>query len=650
VSRISFTLALVMAVLTVSPAASLAAPLPENRAYEQVSPVDKNGGDVGGSAFEGVFASALAQSAANGNSITYVSFSSFGDARSAELLTSYVSSRGPGGWSTHAISLPAASVPRFLEEPPFRFFSPDLSKSVVRWADPLTADAPPGYPNLYIRDAAGAFQLLTTVTPPNHPPSEYQMAFAGATPDLSHVVFTADDTLVPGGPPGFDSVYESTGSALRLVAVLPDGEPTDGALAGNGTNTNFSDVISRDGSRIFWTSAGPWQLYVREGGTRTVHLNASTRTISLGDGTPSLLEITPDGSRAYFTDLTPLTDAENDNGGLYEYDLDTESLRNLTLHPGGDPKVLGVLGVGEDGSDLYFVAEEELAPGAQAGAPNLYVSKGGAVEHVATLSAADENDWTGNYEARTSRVTPSGRYLVFLSSEPLTGYDNTDATSGEPDQEVFVYDELEDHLACVSCNPTNAPPIGGAGIPSGTSATYKPRVISDDGRRVFFNSKDALVAADNNRRQDVYEFVDGRPQLISSGADGDLSGLVDVSADARDVFFTTRARLVPQDRDSGADIYDARIGGGFPPEAELMPCAGEACRGPLSPPSVQAPPTTTLGGSGSGAGGKPGSGHRRCLRHRSNRGPHRSARKRCHRPAGDRRSLRGRSSAGLGKG
>ena len=31
-----------------------------------------------------------------------------------------------------------------------------------------------------------------------------------------------------------------------------------------------------------------------------------------------------------------------------------------------------------------------------------------------------------------------------------------------------------------------------------------------------------------------------------------------------DVFFTTMAPLVPQDTDGYDDIYDARVGGGFP--------------------------------------------------------------------------------------
>ncbi len=45
------------------------------------------------------------------------------------------------------------------------------------------------------------------------------------------------------------------------------------------------------------------------------------------------------------------------------------------------------------------------------------------------------------YLARiSSRVSPDGRYLAFMSERPLTGYDNTDAVSGQPDEEVFLYD------------------------------------------------------------------------------------------------------------------------------------------------------------------------------------------------------------------
>ena len=40
--------------------------------------------------------------------------------------------------------------------------------------------------------------------------------------------------------------------------------------------------------------------------------------------------------------------------------------------------------------------------------------------------------------------------------------------------------------------------------------------MSNDGR-AFFYTPDALVPQDTNNLHDVYEYVEGRPQLISSG-------------------------------------------------------------------------------------------------------------------------------------
>ena len=123
VKGLSLALAAVLGMLVFLPAGALCAPLPEGRAYEQVSPADKNGGDVGGPLLEGAFANALGHSASDANSILYASFSSFADAQSAELFTYYISTRGDGGWSTHAISPPPADPPRLFENPPFHAFA-----------------------------------------------------------------------------------------------------------------------------------------------------------------------------------------------------------------------------------------------------------------------------------------------------------------------------------------------------------------------------------------------------------------------------------------------------------------------------------------------------------------------------------------------
>ena len=75
------------------------------------------------------------------------------------------------------------------------------------------------------------------------------------------------------------------------------------------------------------------------------------------------------------------------------------------------------------------------------------------------------------------------------------------------------------------------------------------RAISDDGRRVFFNTADALVPGDANGRSDVYEYdvPTGTVHLISSGRDPSDSYFMDASANGNDVFFLTRQQLVGWD-------------------------------------------------------------------------------------------------------
>lgn len=610
-----FALSIVTAALAISPAASLSAALPEGRAYEQVSPLDKNGGDVGGPVFEGGFATALGQSASDGDSIVFASFASFADAQSADLFTYYISTRGGTAWSTQAISPPPAEPPRFLELPAFRSFAPDLSAAVLEWGEPtLAPEAPPKYKSLYLRRADGSYLLLTKTAPLYRLPSSYRLAFSGATADLSQVVFEANDALLPEAPPEARSVYEwSSTLGLRFVSVLPGGEAAPEASAGGEGGGDYAEVVSADGSRVFWTSEG--QLYVREDGVRTVKLNASNRGVSLGDGSATLLAISADGSKAFFSDSTSLTDALDDHGGLYESDLEDESLRLLTPDAAGEPGVQGMLGVGGDGSLAYFVASGDLAAGAQEGAPNLYVERGGVIEFIATLSSRDTLDWTSFLEERTSRLTADGEHLAFLSQASLTGYDNTDAITGEADSELYVFDAGADRLTCASCNPTGSPPIGRSTLPRGTFSAHQSQVFSADGSKVFFDSADSLTPLDSNHRQDVYVFAGGKPQLISTGTSSDISALVDVSAGGRDVFFTTRSRLVGGDRDNSSDLYDARVGGGFPEASEPLPCMGEACRGPLRAASQLAPfPATALSGPEIGQKVKRHH-HKRCRRH-----------------------------------
>jgi hypothetical protein len=126
--------------------------------------------------------------------------------------------------------------------------------------------------------------------------------------------------------------------------------------------------------------------------------------------------------------------------------------------------------------------------------------------------------------------------------------------------------------------------------------------MTDDGR-TFYSTKDALVPFDTDGLFDTYEYVDGRPQLISSGTANQDTwggalilfpestiGLEGVSADGVDVFFSTFQTLVPEDGNGEfIKFYDARTGGGFAATAGPPPCqAADECHGTGS--SVAPPP------------------------------------------------------------
>jgi hypothetical protein len=133
---------------------------------------------------------------------------------------------------------------------------------------------------------------------------------------------------------------------------------------------------------------------------------------------------------------------------------------------------------------------------------------------------------------------------------------------------------------------------------------------------------------------DVYEFVDGRAQLISTGVAAQTApntGLVGVSADGADAYFATLETLVPQD-DNGPFLkfYDARVGGGFPLAAQIQPCAAaDECRGARNPtpvaPSLSG--TADLGNSGNASPPKPCRKgtvrkHGRCVAHHRHKSRH----------------------------
>ncbi len=601
--------------------AGSAAFLPDCRAYEMVSPVDKAGGDIIVQCNISCIPARLDQAAESGGGLTYSAFRAFGDAQSSPYSSQYLAKRGPNGWSTHGISPVqegATPLQSLVLDVQFRAFSPDLGQAwFTHSTEPVLApEAIAGFSNIYRLDtAADTYEAVTTKEPSDAGPGTYEVELQGLSADGETAIFRAKGKLTANASGRSQSqVYESENGSIKLVslrttntpALQPAGVGTADLFDPQGRSGSLLHAVSSDGSRIFWSEplGSPGQLFARIDGQETIAVAPAAEFVTAD----------PTGATTLFR--TPGQE-------LVEFDVDTR--QPTTIADG----ILGVPGASEDLSRIYFVSTEDLAEGAIGGQPNLYLRENGQQPtFVATLDPADVSGLNPfaavnlRPNKRATRVTPDGEVLVFMSRARLTGYDSTDLDSGEPNYEVFRYDAQAGSVVCVSCNPTGARPSGrllvgenrtvglwgAAQIPTWSSQFYPSRALSDDGDRIFFESTDALVQRDTNGKRDVYQWElediggctaqsaefdsssGGCISLISSGKDEKDTEFVDASADGSEVFIRTGERLVSQDPGL-IDIYVARVDGGFPPPAENpIPCEGEDCQPAGSP---GAPPQTS---------------------------------------------------------
>jgi hypothetical protein len=312
------------------------------------------------------------------------------------------------------------------------------------------------------------------------------------------------------------------------------------------------------------------------------------------------------------------------------------SLVQVSHDPNGGEaaEVQGVVRVASDythaeGGRVYFVARGVLTEGANAeghapvkGADNLYVydSVSEKIAFVADLcsgpgesgaaedarcprnlqkEAGARNDtalWLNGGEVQS---TADGGFLVFSTYGRLLK-DDTDTA-----KDVYRYDAQTGVLDRVSLGEAGYDSNGNADafdatINDGTLGAegvrkqygMDSRAISEDGSRILFSTAEPLSPSAANGLQNVYEWHKqeglraGSVSLISSGSSPTPDCCAVISPSGRDVFFRTHQGLVPQDTDGVGDIYDARLGGGFPSAgAQQQPCSADACQGPLTNPA-----------------------------------------------------------------
>lgn len=496
--------------------------LPECRAWEQVTPIEKDNVEPwpyyveGLRSGDGPLASSTGEAMAWDAQTTLPESNQVSGAETVGL--EYVSKRGADGWTSENViprQSPEEGILCSLVGVGMAGYTADLSKGVLAdgWGQnyrsgggvaeedcghnepSLAPEEPEGFQNLFVRDNNALSYQLANVTPGGVSPTDAQFD-AGST-DFSHVVFDESAPLTKDAPAG-DDLYEWSGGDVHLVTYLPDGTPVQGTLPwsiewegveGGGQRyfydletemeyssaSQFTHAISADGSRIFFQADG--NLYVREDATTTVQVDASQGSGPGGGG--RFMAASSDGSKVFFTDnatagLTTSTVAGS-GANLYEYELPVqvgESGTLTDLSAGSNAGVLGLTGTSEDGSYVYFVAEGVLALGATVGRPNLYLIHSGVTTFIATMQGAPTTRIPGTEEgAKWPEVGDSCDWFAPCLTASVSpngrylGFNSLESLTGYDNkgaEEIYLYDAGANKLNCASCNPTGAPAVEGA--------------------------------------------------------------------------------------------------------------------------------------------------------------------------------------------
>jgi len=168
---------------------------------------------------------------------------------------------------------------------------------------------------------------------------------------------------------------------------------------------------------------------------------------------------------------------------------------------------------------------------------------------VAVVTAATAGAAVPHFEATSN----SGDITFFTTSEQLV--------PGDTDNKVDVYERsFEPGVGISGEYVTREISTGPTGGNDAVDALF--RAASSDGSKVVFQTAEPLVAADTDRKNDVYvrEVGAGSPQLVTVG-EADQNGAAVASftgatPDAGGIFFVTAESMASADQDEQPDIYE----------------------------------------------------------------------------------------------
>ena len=480
--------------------------LPDCRAFEQASPIDKHGTDV-------MQYSARTRAAADGSSVQFASLGGFADVASMGIAAEYMSLRDPeagaNGWTTHAITpgnLEGASFldnSQGLESRYTEPFSPNLDKGVFLTTTPLTPGSPltNPIPKLYLRDAlhtpgAGHYQLLTDC--PGCATNRQQTLAVAATTGTYTLSFEGQTTAaIPFAAEAFE-----VQTALEALSTIGAGNVS---VAGGPGNEDGSApyVVTFEGALfgatvpLLGSDTGGLA-----GGTATV---ATKPLVETPNSPPAVAGTSADFSHIIFeSELSLTSDVPLCSPTLFG----EECPKHLYEWADGQLSLAGILPAGEGGGP---------APNSQAGRGAMGNQFGGSTPH---------------YTPNTISRDGSRIFFTVINENPETGQLYMRIDNGEPDA----------HTVRITASESSSPDPCQS-TPS-TCASAKYWEATPDGSRVFFTDREQLTDTPGSG---LYMYDASKPDSApdnltllydSEGiGDGQGSGVIGASEDGNYVYF-----------------------------------------------------------------------------------------------------------------
>lgn len=403
--------------------------LPDNRAWEMVSPPDKNGGEV--IVYNGSTKAAV--DCADECALLFGSKTGFGDVQGFNgVLTDYIARRtggsGTQGWDTHGVTPPQGAPSQFEAAGGERFgflgdHSPDLSRGVYRAYSPVPTATDPHpnvdlAPNLYLRDdlttpGLGSYQLLSdSPVDLGHPQARSWPWIGGTDSNVEVVAWESPLRYADADSGTVQSLYVSKDGSTRVVDQVP--APTDPVCGGSSpacspvATSSVSGVRSGAHNENKASTAPRYvqqQRLVSDDGTK-VFYRAPVGPAGGGSG------VNPD-SRLYMRD---------DQGTAATADDTYTRIQQSEKTTPESPLPAAFWYASADGSKGFFTTEEGLVDGDDNGSEDLYLytdSDDPANDSNLTQISIDAEGADAPDVDKVFQVSPDGDYAYFTASGEL---------------------------------------------------------------------------------------------------------------------------------------------------------------------------------------------------------------------------------------